>query len=241
MSTDEKQPAREPWEQREDESPQAFRAFVFYRDLGLERSLNKAYRASIGDETGEKAANGTWDRWSSEYDWVERSRAYDSHVDALRRNARERKLAELEARRFEFELENQGLLENWVRNLDEKLWVTLQEGFTETKEERVIDRETGELVVVKRETKVKFPALGSFARLLEARNDTGRQAVEGPRKKPDTLPAVAQPAESAADKPDAPGSSTPNEFVWIAPPPSEDDAAGCAAPPAESETPPKGD
>lgn len=231
MSNDEKQVPRQPWEQRESEGQKAFRAFVFYRDLGLDRSLNLAYRACVRDEN--RDAPGTWQAWSREFEWVDRCRAYDAHCDDLRRKTRERRIAELEDRRFDFEFENQGLLENWVRNLDEKLWQTLQEGFTETKEQCVKDGETGELVVIKRETKVKFPALGSFARLLEARNDTGRQAVEGPRKKPDQVAS-----DSAAPNSDATTESAgkPSEFVWIAPAPEQPDPA-----PAEPEGEKKSD
>jgi hypothetical protein len=212
VSIDEKQPARQPWEQREDESVQAFRAFTFYRDLGLERSLSKAYRASIGDQTGEKSANGTWDKWSREYDWVERSRAYDGHLDAVRRQARERRIAELEARRFDFEFENQERLETLVRELDSRVRESITDGFKETTVEVGPDGKT----VVRREIKVKFPALGAVARAVEACNDTARQAVEGPRKKPEI---AASPNAAEPDMAGKPGANGPNEFVWVAPPP----------------------
>jgi hypothetical protein len=69
-----------PWERRPGESPQAFEAFSAYLEMGADRSLralgqklNKSFTL-MGD-------------WSRNWDWVERSSAYDSHMAGERMKA----------------------------------------------------------------------------------------------------------------------------------------------------------
>ena len=98
-----------PWERREDETPKAYAAFCVYRDLGpARRSIDAAYRASkaqVGENGGESGATGKrapshWEKWSSDFDWVKRAEAYDSHMELLRRKERETEhLNALEAHR----------------------------------------------------------------------------------------------------------------------------------------------
>lgn len=63
-----------PWERQEGESEKAFEAFAVYRDMGAERSITKVVqslnktRALIG-------------RWSSQWNWQERVRAYDNELE----------------------------------------------------------------------------------------------------------------------------------------------------------------
>lgn len=62
-----------PWERREGEQPLAYEAFRQYLHLGKDRSLQGAC----------DAVNRSYSlvrRWSSNYEWIERSRAYDSHL-----------------------------------------------------------------------------------------------------------------------------------------------------------------
>jgi hypothetical protein len=65
-----------PWERRPDESNPAWEAFASYRDMGSARSGAKVAK-SLGKSI--QLING----WSAKYDWVERSRAFDRHEDAV--------------------------------------------------------------------------------------------------------------------------------------------------------------
>jgi hypothetical protein len=78
---------RQPWERQHKEPRPAFAAFALYRDLPTEtRSIDAAYRAAKRGK-GAKRASGRWLKWSSTWGWVERSAAYDSHIDGQKRAA----------------------------------------------------------------------------------------------------------------------------------------------------------
>jgi hypothetical protein len=72
--------AEQPWDRQENESSQAFAAFVEYRDMGAERSVR-----GVGQRLGKSRA--IIERWSSANNWRERCRAYDSDI-ARKRSAR---------------------------------------------------------------------------------------------------------------------------------------------------------
>jgi hypothetical protein len=80
----------EPWERRSDESAKAFAAFVAYRDLGSGRTHDKA-REFLGKKSG---YDRLLERWSSRFDWVERTNAFDSYMDAKKRGSLEVETAE---------------------------------------------------------------------------------------------------------------------------------------------------
>jgi hypothetical protein len=63
-----------PWEQQPGESTKAFEAFATYRDLGAKRST-----ARVAQKLGKSKT--LTDRWSSQWMWVERVRAYDRDLD----------------------------------------------------------------------------------------------------------------------------------------------------------------
>jgi hypothetical protein len=79
------------WYRLPKESVRDFRAFCFYRDLGPERSLQKAWRAyclcqkrvrgnSHTDPQHDSAVTkvpGAWTALSTKYQWVKRADAYD--------------------------------------------------------------------------------------------------------------------------------------------------------------------
>lgn len=78
-----------PWHRQPGETDKAFLAFVTYRDLGAERSIPAAMKTY-----GEPAGNlRYWEGWSSRYDWVQRAAAYDAHLDEVRLNAIEDRVA----------------------------------------------------------------------------------------------------------------------------------------------------
>lgn len=66
-----KQEPTKVWEQQKDESAQAFEAFVLYRDMGAERSLE-----AVAQKLSKSIS--LIKRWSREKNWVERVRAYEN-------------------------------------------------------------------------------------------------------------------------------------------------------------------
>jgi hypothetical protein len=75
-----------PWERQDDESHDAWAAFVAYRDLPpAERSLPRV-ASEIAGESTEKQRNPSTvrrllERWSSIHKWQDRCRAYDREID----------------------------------------------------------------------------------------------------------------------------------------------------------------
>jgi hypothetical protein len=76
------------WEQWEGETVKAFEAFKLYLSISpQDRSTNAAYRLTDKAEKVPKGvksvakttAPGNWNQWFREWEWVERSQAYDSH------------------------------------------------------------------------------------------------------------------------------------------------------------------
>lgn len=70
------------WNQQASESSRAFAAFRIYRDLGSCRS-----HAEVGRQLGKSTT--LINRWSSEFEWVERVRAWDQHQDRIAQRERE--------------------------------------------------------------------------------------------------------------------------------------------------------
>lgn len=62
-----------PWERQEDESVQAYEAFVIYRDLGLARTAAKVTRELQKSRT-------LIQRWKRQWYWDERVLAYDNEL-----------------------------------------------------------------------------------------------------------------------------------------------------------------
>ena len=63
------------WRRRPGESAPAYRAFLVYLHLGLDRSLQKAYRRFKQSETANLP--GRWRTWCVEHEWVARAQEYD--------------------------------------------------------------------------------------------------------------------------------------------------------------------
>ena len=76
-----------PWEQQPGESSRAYGAFCSYRDLGPRRSLRAAATAFYGRASA--ALERQLDNWSHAFGWVERTSAWDRHLDAEARAAQE--------------------------------------------------------------------------------------------------------------------------------------------------------
>lgn len=80
------------WNKQPGETKQSYRAFSIYRDMGVGRSLDKAYVLFLSEQRHDstktapkKAATEAprhWSDWSSKFGWVERASAFDAHMDA---------------------------------------------------------------------------------------------------------------------------------------------------------------
>lgn len=93
------------------ESTKAWEAFVYYRNLGSDRSLDKV-RRQYSDKPSYMALVA---RWSSRYSWVKRARAFDDYIERKSRIQLESRLPLWEARR-EASLEANLLLAAQIRN-----------------------------------------------------------------------------------------------------------------------------
>lgn len=79
------QGAEHPFDRLENESSQAWEAFLCYRDAGLRRSIR-----SVARELSKSAS--LLMRWSSVHDWPKRSMAYDAWMEEQRRIAMQEEL-----------------------------------------------------------------------------------------------------------------------------------------------------
>ena len=76
---------RKSWEHQPDEPEDAFDRFVYYRDLGPTRSIDKAWRAwrltaeNASPGITDRRADGHWRSDSVEHSWRTRARDYDAH------------------------------------------------------------------------------------------------------------------------------------------------------------------
>lgn len=75
-----------PWERQQGESEKAYDAFATYRDMGAERSLQAVVEKLSKSRT-------LISRWSCQWNWVERVRAYDNELEkqAMAKAVKERK------------------------------------------------------------------------------------------------------------------------------------------------------
>jgi hypothetical protein len=71
------------YDRETDESAKAFEAWTVYRDLGAERSLQKASTLYYGSTANVRQ----FERWSKRFGWVERARAFDDEREMVRRSA----------------------------------------------------------------------------------------------------------------------------------------------------------
>jgi hypothetical protein len=164
-----------------DESPRAYRAFCCYRDLGPNRSLDRAWEGycTTPDE-GKKSKSarrpGHWGAWSQKFSWVRRAEAHDDLVDEERRNIAFEQRRALQEQRSRFEAEQQPQIENHVRTMDlilEKMGSAQHHESTQVK----CDKDTGKTIT----TKIKGFNAPGMAVLMKVRNQTAKQAIQGTR------------------------------------------------------------
>lgn len=87
-----------PWDRRPKESLEAYAAFLRYRDLGADRTLERVSRdhTEATPETNLRKIKG----WSARHAWVERCRQWDNHLQTARDREAAKRAAELERRRL---------------------------------------------------------------------------------------------------------------------------------------------
>lgn len=93
---------RKPWERQPGETPKAFAAFACYRDLGVLRTIDQAYRHWMAKQhrpvPPDKRAAGNFQNWSAKHQWVLRAQAWDEEQDRLKRAAHMRALESMAER-----------------------------------------------------------------------------------------------------------------------------------------------
>jgi hypothetical protein len=81
-----------PWERQSGETPKAFHAFDHYLRMGVERSIDKAYRQHVAvcraaapdappRVPRRRRTSKRWEVWSSDFDWTARVAAWDGAVN----------------------------------------------------------------------------------------------------------------------------------------------------------------
>lgn len=90
----------QPWERQKDESSKAFEGFTVYRDMGAERSLAKAGRSLGKSKT-------LLEKWSSQWNWVERARAYDNEIERQAKAKAVKEVKEMHSRHIKIALQLQ--------------------------------------------------------------------------------------------------------------------------------------
>lgn len=88
------------WERQQGETAQAFEAFTLYCKMGDERSLGK-----VGKKLGKSAT--LIERWSSQWNWVNRSRDYDNEIRRQDIRAEKKAFQEMRKRQIEMAVELQ--------------------------------------------------------------------------------------------------------------------------------------
>jgi len=166
------------------ESARAHAAFIIYRDLGPGRSLDAAWQKHTSNRGATCASTkcpGQWRDWSARFQWVERALESDRELAAFRREALADRMRQRDQVRAEREIEYDTIL--WESMLDmngtlKKLSSAPITDVTQSREEVVSGKS------VKTINKVKGINLPGYARLVTARNETGRQAIVGVREQP---------------------------------------------------------
>jgi len=179
--TDRTQDQAPPSDRLAEESSVAYAAYCGYRDLGLARSLEKAWRARVGRAAKPAAKpSTTWELWSSKYQWVQRAAAHDAEIEAIKWAVRKDKIAQLEERRFEYEFRDQDRLESRVMKMDALLDKADAAPVTDVTQEL---EETMNGKLTRTKTKIKGTNLVGYAAMVKQTNETAQRAITGVREK----------------------------------------------------------
>ena len=116
MSDEEKQ----AWDRQPGESSKAYAHFCIYREMGPDRSVRKM------SDLGEcKAVVGQLWRWSSRWNWVERCKRYDDHLEYQDRVQQEKERREMHKRHAKIAVLGQNIV---VREMESLLAKAQKDG-----------------------------------------------------------------------------------------------------------------
>ena len=113
----------QPWERSEKETSKAWNAYRIYRDM------DPAVRtiAKVSKQLG-YSVTALCERWSRENDWVSRAGQYDSHVDELKRNQRERERLAASEQRIKIAKNMQFVGGSKIQEIGKKIKEALDKG-----------------------------------------------------------------------------------------------------------------
>jgi len=83
----------EIWERQKNENSKAYAAFCIYRDMGVERSIEKVY-----EKRSKRGPLSRLKNWSVKYNWVKRANAYDDYLERKKREKNEKEILEMAER-----------------------------------------------------------------------------------------------------------------------------------------------
>lgn len=159
-----------PWHQRENETSQAFEAFVAYRDLQGDRRLRYA-----AEKVGKHMSNIK--RWSARHGWVDRVRLYDAWLTNVSDEERTAQLGGLKTSILVDESNDYRRLRNlWLAQLEE-VEDLIEEG-------EIVDRQ------------IVLDTIGKLAKTRREIDSLGRRAAKMPTTyKPETENEDIEPTQ----------------------------------------------
>jgi hypothetical protein len=104
--------ARRVWDRMEWESHKAYEAFLFYCEMGPDRSLSNLSKA-LGK------SKSLLSRWSARYDWFYRSSTYDKDLHEMVMKDMASEMADIERRKLEVIRKTLDVAELALKGIDE--------------------------------------------------------------------------------------------------------------------------
>jgi hypothetical protein len=130
-----------PWERQPKESESAYADFRQFLDLGAARTITEAYRHKSGKKQASQAA-GEYKRTASRWQWIERARAWDNHIQRVRDQQAARAAAANE--RSKLKALDEGLQMGWA--LLERAKLMLQFPLSRVEKEEPAKNKDGSLI-----------------------------------------------------------------------------------------------
>lgn len=88
---------KQPWDRLEGERSKAYHYFCMYRDMGVERTMNKLRQALIEGHAEIIPTLARLGMMSTRNGWVKRAEAYDDYLAEIQRKESEKELLEMYA------------------------------------------------------------------------------------------------------------------------------------------------